>query len=251
MKPPFVTNQLVFQGEPLNQVLQNVNAGNIIQMSMDELLTLKRITNGDDPDMATFEVPIRYDALANDTVSNPGELRLLVDAGGPEPTNDIWVDSNPAVRAYEGGGELQDVKRATNGDCLLEWNTDYDPPGQHALRAQLLYTGGKMDYLVDLRGPVTPYYSSNLVQFFEGDSFFTDKGTTFYAKTAEPHAIYKIEVKNSDGKLIKTFTGTTTNGIIDVDWDLRDEHGNKYTGQSIDAVFNVTLPDSGRSQTIK
>jgi hypothetical protein len=36
-----------------------------------------------------------------------------------------------------------------------------------------------------------------------------------------------------------------------VDWDLRDDQGNKYPGNSINAVFNVTLPDSGRSETLK
>jgi hypothetical protein len=246
MEPPFITKELDYQGVPVRAFLQNTNTVHGIQLSMDDLFTLKKITNGGEPDMAAFEVPISYDNL-----KKVGELRLLVDAGGPEPTNSIWVDTDPAVRAYQGDGELQDVVRATNGDCLIEWNTDYDPPGRHALRAQLLYSGGRMDYEVDLRGPVTPYYSSNLVQFFEGTSMFTDKGATLYAQTAEPHAIYTIEIKAPDGKHLKTFTGTITNGIINVNWDLRDDHGNICTNQTFESVFNVTLPDSGRSQTVQ
>ena len=80
---------------------------------------------------------------------------------------------------------------------------------------------------------------------------FSDKGATLYAKLPEPNGIFTIELKSPTGKHIKTITGTTSNGVINVDWDLKDDQGNKYTGNSLNAVFNVTLPDSGHSQTLK
>jgi hypothetical protein len=46
-------------------------------------------------------------------------------------------------------------------------------------------------------------------------------------------------------------SGSTSNGIINLHWDLIDERGQKYTNSSLDSVFNVTLPDSGRSQSMK
>jgi hypothetical protein len=233
LKPPFITNEPIVEGKPLGRILQNTNTAGSAALSLDDLLSLKKITTGSEPDMATYELPISYDAIKGkgNLGEERGELRLLVDG--------------------KGGGEFQGCDRATNGDCLLIWNTTYDPPGQHALRADLFYYGRNPWQEMEFQGPVSPYYSSNVLQFFEGSSVFTDKGATFYAKTAEPHAVYDIQLKPPDGKLLKAFTGTTTNGVIDVDWDLRDEHGNKYTGQSIDATYNVTLPDSGRSQTVK
>ena len=78
---------------------------------------------------------------------------------------------------------------------------------------------------------------------------FTDKGASLYAKLPEPNGIYSIELQTSEGKHLKTISGTTSNGVINVDWDLKDDQGNKYTGNTIKAVYNVTLPDSGRTQT--
>jgi hypothetical protein len=39
--------------------------------------------------------------------------------------------------------------------------------------------------------------------------------------------------------------------VIRVYWDLLDDHGNRCTNEAIDSVFRVTLPGSGRSQTLK
>jgi hypothetical protein len=39
--------------------------------------------------------------------------------------------------------------------------------------------------------------------------------------------------------------------VIRVHWDLFDDHGNRCTNEAIDSVFRVTLPGSGRSQTLK
>ena len=114
MKPPFNTTEPTLEGKPLTQVLINPIIAETKKLSVDELLSLKQIVTGEEPDIATFEVPVGYDAL-----KDRGELRLSVDGGV--------------------GTELEDCTRATNGDCLLVWNTTYEPPGQHALQAQLLY----------------------------------------------------------------------------------------------------------------
>jgi hypothetical protein len=227
MKPPFNTTEPRLEGKPLTQVLINPIMTGTKKLSVDELLSLKQIVTGEEPDIATFEVPVGYDAL-----KDRGELRLSVDGGA--------------------GTELEDCTRATNGDCLLVWNTTYEPPGQHALQAQLLYhEKANVWHELDIKGPVAPFYSSNVVQFFEGNSMFTDKGASLYAKLPETNGIYSIELQTSEGKHLKTISGTTSNGVINVDWDLKDDQGNKYTGNTIKAVYNVTLPDSGRTQTLR
>ena len=110
-----------YHGKPLSQVIGNKAVLGNTNHSLDELLTVKQIITGQEPDVATFELPVSYDVL-----TNIGELNLLVDAPLQESDDD-----------YEGAGEAQECARATNGDCLLVWNTTSDPPGQHVARARL------------------------------------------------------------------------------------------------------------------
>jgi len=215
-----------YLGKPLSEFLQSQLGSVTNKRTLTELLSVKQVVTGEEPDMATFEVPIRYDV-----VQKIGELRLLIDG------------------SYDG---YQECSRATNGSCLLIWNTTYDPPGQHALQANLVCEEmRKGRQSLEVTGPVIPFYSSNVLQFTEGTDVFTDKGAMLYAKLAEPHGVYTIELQSTTGEHIKTISGTTSNGVIDVFWDLKDERGEKYTNNSLKAVFNVTLPDSGRSQSTK
>jgi hypothetical protein len=85
-------------------------------LDSDNPLTLKQVITGEEPAIATFEVPVSYDALAI-----VGTLRLLVDGGQ--------------------SASYQECDRATNGNCLLEWNTTFDSPGQHLSQVQLILNG--------------------------------------------------------------------------------------------------------------
>lgn len=247
MKPVPKSKEPTYQGKPLSKVLRNENASGTNKHTLDKLLSIKQIITGQEPDIATFEIPISYDV-----VTKIGRLRLLVDAGGPEPTDSVWIASSPEVRAYAGGGEAQECSRATNGNCLLVWNTTYDPPGQHALQTQLHCTERQNGWhTFEIKGPVAPFYSSNICQFDPFYSEFDSSGAILHAKLPEPNGIYTIELNSPTGEHIRTIAGTTSNGVIHVKWDLKNDHGNKYTNDSINAVFHVTLPDSGRSQTMK
>jgi len=236
---PRLTKEPVYQGKPLSKLLRNDKASGTNQSTLDELLTARQVTTGKEPEIATFEVPISYDAL-----TNIGSLQLLVD---PDPEND-----------WEGeGGELQSCERATNGNCLLVWNTAYDPPGKHFLQAQLSCEekpvrrrrGGPEQ--IEITGPLAPFFSSNLCQFDPAYSQFDAGGATLYAKLPESNGIYTIELKSPAGDHIRSFTGSTSNGVIHVHWDLTDDHGNRCTNESLDSVYHIKLPDSGRSQTLK
>lgn len=218
-----------FNGKPLTGILRNDKASS--HLTLDEMLTLKRILTTNDPDIATFELPISYDVVTNHR-EFPLSLHLLVDA----PANEACLL-----------GQMQDCERATNGNCLLVWNTTYDPPGQHALQAQLYYGWQTLE----VRGPVTPFFSSNICQFEPFYDTFDSSGATLYARLPEAKGIYTIELTSSSGTHLKTFTGTTSNGVIMVDWNLIDDQGRRFTNNSFNSAFNVTLPDSGRSQTQK
>jgi hypothetical protein len=135
---------------------------------------------------------------------------------------------------------------------LLVWNTTYDPPGRHAVQAELLLRHrGEESGEGRIQGPAAPFFSSNLCQFSHRYDFYDARGATLYARLPESNGVYSIELKDPAGEHIKTFTGTTSNGVIQVHWDLVDDRGRAYPSQSFESVFSVTLPDSGRSQTMK
>jgi hypothetical protein len=231
--PPRRTTEATYQGRPLSKLLRNREASGTNQLALHELLTLKPIATGKEPDFATFEVPIRYDVL-----TNLGKLHLLVD-----------VDPEEEDAGGE-GGEFQGCERATNGNCLLVWNSTYDPPGKHFLQAHLLCTE-KQEDTVEAKGPITPFFSSNVFQLSSFFGHFDHRGAFFSAKLAESNGLYSIELSSPAGEHVKTITGSTTNGVIDVQWDLTGDHGERYTNDSFQCAFRVTLPGSGRSQTLK
>lgn len=222
-----------FKGQPLIETLRNRNLPDSSVLTLDEMLTLKQTAGNDEYGIVTFEVPISYDAL-----SNVGTLDLLVDA-------------DPEGDSSSRGAEVQDCSRATNGNCLLLWNTSFDPPGQHALQARLLCTDSENDWnTFEVKGAVTPYFSSNICQFDPYNTMFDSSGATMYARLPESNGLYTVEIKSSSGEIVKTFTGNTTNGIIQFDWNLIDKDGRRYTNASFESVFHVTLPGSGRTQAI-
>jgi hypothetical protein len=221
-----------FEGRPLSQALRGKTDPGTPPLTLDELLTLKQIPTGDEPQMATFELPIPYN-----TLTNVGEPYLLVDV-------------DPLDRS--GGGDYEAVvwHPATNGNCRLIWDTIYAPPGQHALHLQLVCMEKKRGREVEVTGPMLPFYSSNLFQL---DRMFGVFGTRafFSAKLAETNGLYAIEITSPTGAHVKTFTGATSNGVVEVPWDLKDDQGNAYTNDSFNCDFKITLPDSGRSQTLR
>ena len=103
-----------------------------------------------------------------------------------------------------------------------------------------------------LFGPVTPFVVTNLCQFTpESASFDPELGAKFYARLPESNGTYQIELKSPAGERLRTITGSTTNGFFEVHWDLTDDRGRRCTNDSYDSVFDITLPDSGRSQTLR
>jgi len=191
-------------------------------------LVLNQVITGDEPQIATFEIPINFN-----TLTNIGEVNLLVDGSYVS-----WQG------AYAG----------TNGNCRIQWNSIYNLPGQRLLQANLNITG--MDIWGDTpdqnvfsaQGLVSGFNSINTMQFDDTYLDFDDSGATLYATTpACPNASYTIELQTTDGQHIKTITNSTSSGVISENWDLTDDNGNTVTNDEVDAVFNVTLLDPGSS----
>jgi hypothetical protein len=193
-------------------------------------LTVKQVITGEEPDIATFEVPVNYDAL-----TNVGSLSLIL--------NGIDVT-------------LEDFSRATNGNTLLNWNTTYEPPGQHYIQAQFNSSRLGDDAAIPTGfGVFTAFNSSNVLQFFESGSMFDDSGAYLDAQLPCPDAIYTIQLfdpATTPPTLIRTITNAISNGMIQEDWDLTYEDGvTVFTGDTVKAVFNVTLLDPAQGTHTK
>ena len=223
---------LKIEGRPLSQILSNQTIAGP-PLRLDQMLALHRVTTTQEADSVTFELPLSYDAL-----TNIGTLRLLCDADPGERT------PNEAI--------VQDFQRATNGNCRLVWDTDYDPPGQHFLQAELAiyrwHSHSRQDNYIEqeipVKGPLLSFFSTNTVQLFPHGDTFTDYGAFFLAKLARPVGSYSLELTTPSGEHIHTITGSTTNGIVEAHWDLRYGGGKRYTGDSFNSSWTVTFPDS-------
>ena len=227
------TNTITYHGRPLAEVLRNGNASGTNRLSLDKMLTLRPVITGGEPENVTFEVPVSYDVL-----TNLGELCLYID---PSPNEDSDEGCNV--------GQLE-CNRAANGNCLLVWSTIYESPGKHALQMGLV-VNEMMATSLDLCGPVAPFVVSNLCQFSTSSAHFNrDTGANLFARLPESNGLYTVELKTPAGAHLKTIRGSTSNGVINVHWDLTDDRGRKCTNDSFDTFFQVTLPDSGRSQTM-
>ena len=182
-------------------------------------LTVKQVITGEEPDIATFEVPVSYS-----TLTNVGNLKLQLDGDALQ---------------------LQEYVRNTNDLCLLKWNTTFDAPGQKFLQAKVILNGVlRKGAVPDLKvltanGKLNPYYSSNAFQFSPVYTTFADNQAKLYTKVQAGSADYSIELLTASGDHIRTITGNTVNGEIDETWDLTDESGNIYSGDSVTATYTL------------
>lgn len=198
------------------------------------MLRLNQVIIGNEPETVTFEVPLSYDAL-----SSFGSLELYID-----PSEDEDSDEGCLAGDFE-------CKRATNGNCLLVWSTIYESPGKHALQAGVVPNKHPRlaEYLIGLP---SPFIITNLCQFSLISVHFDPQyGVNLRVRLAELNGAYTVKLKSTSGQLLKTITGSTTNSDVKVHWNLTDEHGNTCTNEAFDTLFHITLPDSGRSQTLR
>ncbi len=232
-KTPVRITEPKYEGQLLAALLRNPKSTTRENPSIDEVLTVKQVITGQEPDLATFEVPANYEA-----VFRIGNLELL-------------VDSESADLSKSDGTYLIGCTRATNGNCRLVWNTGSDAPGAHALQAKFSYSAGsgRKREFSEITGPVTPFYSSNLCQFVTDRCSLTPRGLVLYARLPESNGSYSVDLLSPKGAHLKTVNGATTNGVIEIRWDRIDDRGQTNADNSVDSLFRVTLPESGRSLT--
>jgi hypothetical protein len=189
--------------------------------------TLTQVASGQQPGIASFAIPINYNLL-----SSVASLNLNLDG-------------------YDVA--LEDFTAASDGSTLLNWNTLYEPPGQHLLQAQItLNMAGDETVVVCGLGPLSTFYSGNVMQFFESDTMFDGTGAFLDAQLPEMNAAYKIDLydpSTTPPTLLQEIANTTSTGMIQEQWDLTCSDGTTvFNGDTFSASFSVQL-GSGRSGT--
>ena len=204
-------------------------------LTLATLLTPRQIITGNEPEDITFEFPIRYEIMTNDD----NLLQVVVDA---DPEQQFPMDA---------GGKAYDLARATNGDYQVVWHTVYDPPGRHAVQAYFVL-GDKREGNLYINGPPVAVTTSNLCQFsLDCVNYDVDAGARFHARLPEQKGNYSIECIATNGAHLTTLTGSTSNGEFNVVWNLVDDHGQRLHGEAFNSIVQLTLPDSGRTQTLR
>jgi hypothetical protein len=81
-----------YRGQPLSKYLRNNESPGTNQLTLDQMLTLKEVMTGGEPQVVTFQLPISYDVVTNGLP----ELGLsmdwnLLDEHGRKYTNNIFI----------------------------------------------------------------------------------------------------------------------------------------------------------------
>lgn len=225
-----------FHDVPLTRWIKTQTHLNTNNLSLSRLMTLKPVSGPDEWGVVAMELPIPYDALNHDHPLPGGQIDL-----GRFDTDGNFIQVT-----------LEDCARAPNGNTLISWNINWETPGIHQLRARMMYFHGMDGDQFNLIGPPLPYYSSNTCRFYEDSTLFTSDGADLYAKLREPAAKFRIEIRSSTGRLINDISSSTTNGEINLAWDLTGLDGQKYTSNSFIGSFYVTYPDdTGSNAPVK
>jgi hypothetical protein len=186
-------------------------------------LTLTQVGWDEEWGIATFELPVSYSVL-----TNIGSVNLFLDG----------------VCAT-----LQDVSQATDGNTLITWNSAFNSSRAHLLQARLAVnlSAGDTAILTAL-GNALPYSSDNPVRFYESDAVYDDSGAYLDATiTSSTNTYYTIQIfdpSTSPASFIKGITNSTSNGMIQEDWNLTYDDGvTTFTNDTFDAVFTVSDTD--------
>jgi hypothetical protein len=218
-----------FHDLPLSRWIQSQTQLNPKRLSLSKLMTLKPVSAPDEWGVVAFDLPIRFDGLHyHPEHPFPEGMAEL----GSIRTNGDFVEFT-----------LHDCEKAPDGNTRLKWNINWDSPGKHELSAQLYYAHGFDGDDFNLIGPPLSYYSSNTCRFYEDSTLFTDEGADLYAKLREPAAKFRVEVRSLKGRLVNEISGGTTNGEINLAWDLTGFDGKKFTNNSFIGSFYVTYSD--------
>ncbi len=212
--------------------------------------------SGADPDSDGLPNLGEYKLQTNPQVSdNPLNLSL---AGGTQVSGFAQIPLtrlSPVIQSPNIGLYMNNLPAAESslsqgpdGTWLLNWNTVFLPNGTNSIKAGFEYRPdaafGNESTVFGLPATVAV---TNLVRFDQLSSRFSDF-LLIDATVAVPNATYRVDLFDVDGTPLVYATGTTTNGLIQLYWNLTDGGGNQISSNSINAQFTITA--QGQSPTV-
>jgi hypothetical protein len=169
-----------------------------------------------------------------------GSIKVVVDAADDRCISSLTlvVDGN-------------DWLTLTDGPMVFPLPTDYFKNGVHTITARaddntgMPYLGGNphSDVVANegISSPVkVTFWNAVTVEW--QPAFGTR--LPIRASLAYDDADWAIHIKKEDGTILRNILGVSTNGKIDVVWDIKDEHGNEVPA---DVVYFVTIEATPRN----
>ncbi len=165
-----------------------------------------------------------------------GLLLVGVEAGHPDgelQSVTLTIDGSPVPHSAR--------KISPFGDRYFVADTTRYSNGEHEIQAHSTFvlkdiTGDDVPFLL-VDSPAITLQFTNVVTFEEWSELFGETNCCFTIHSTIFAANWQIQIVNEQQVLLKTLSGQTTNGLIDVQWDLRNSQGQLQTS----GVFNSSV----------
>jgi hypothetical protein len=173
--------------------------------------------------------------LSNGAVVN-GFVQIPLPTLTPQiekPPIELYVNNEPAANSF--------ISQAASGQWLLNWDTTFLPNGTYSLKAGYQHkrnvSPGQNNVIF---GQSKTVVVANEIRFDPLTSKFTDF-LIIDSTLARNEASYRVELHDDYGPLVY-WEGTTSNGKIQLYWDLTDGAGQQISFDSIEGRFFLSYP---------
>jgi len=161
----------------------------------------------------------------------------------PLPSLNRGIDAQPMFLYVNGQLAASSfLSQGPDGEWFLNWNTVFLPNGTYSIKPAFQYKSESGSGLVF--GPEISVQVSNLITFDQMTSVFSDflviEGTL-----PVQNASFVVQLYDDYDNPLVYGNFSTTNGLIQLAWDLTDGHGNQIAFGSVHARFDVTLSGGG------
>lgn len=199
----------------------------------DELPNLGEFLLGTDPRLPdnALQLGITSGTVLKGFVQLP--LARLTPAILSQPILLYW-NGNPVANSF--------LSQGADGRWLLNWNTSFLTNGSYTVRAGFQYRQN------NAAGPVNVIFGEQKTVLITNEIIFaqlTSQFTDFLlvdATLTRNNADYAVELYDDYGNPLAFAQGTTSNGKIQLYWDLTDGQGNQISFGNIQGKFFVADP---------
>lgn len=154
----------------------------------------------------------------------------------------LFLNGSPAASSF--------LSQGPDGQWLLNWNTVFLPNGSNSIKAGFQYKPeigfGGTGFVF---GPETTVQVTNTMRFEKLTSTFTDF-LVIDATLTMQNATFRVDLYDDYDNPLVYGTFSTTNGRIQLAWDLKDGNGNQISFGNIHASFALTPSGGTNTMTV-